>query len=412
MTPDHTHVDWKALSGLPILTAEAGDLDVVELIQHRLIPPRLRLKHSAPGELGSGDSMLIRDVEATPLLLGTLESGLLTVQSLRPVASTGGTDSDDSDEPTELAVIVRGQPDPADMVRVDALIAPRTRVAWLVLTGRTRAGRALLGGIPDMMGARPRGMHRMIRVPWPAPGSCTLFERPGLPAASRLAEAYLARHYVVVGDGPGDDQPHVGRGGTVVFFTGLSGSGKSTVARALHDALEHRSSREVTLLDGDDVRRKLSAGLGFDPAGRAANVERVSWVAALLARHGGIAITALIAPFIEGRTAARAMAADHSDFLLIWVSTPLDECERRDRKGLYAQARAGQLTNFTGIDSPYEAPDDADLVTGHHRGRRQRGGRAGDFRTGAARATPWRFLRPKSDARARGGYHMAGADRI
>jgi len=148
----------------------------------------------------------------------------------------------------------------------------------------------------------------------------------------------------------------------VVFLTGLSGSGKSTVAKALHDTLEQRTDREITLLDGDDVRRLLSAGLGFDVAGREANVRRVSWVAAQLGRHGGIAITALIAPFAAGREEARRFAEVGADFLEVWISTPLPECERRDRKGLYAQARAGQLPNFTGIDSPYEEPGDADLV--------------------------------------------------
>lgn len=148
----------------------------------------------------------------------------------------------------------------------------------------------------------------------------------------------------------------------MLFFTGLSGSGKSTVAKAVHEALELRTEREVTLLDGDDVRRLLSAGLGFDAAGREANVRRVSWVAALLARGGGIAITALIAPFAKGRAEARGFAEPESTFLEVWVSTPLEECERRDRKGLYAQARAGKIPEFTGISSPYEAPTHADVV--------------------------------------------------
>ena len=148
----------------------------------------------------------------------------------------------------------------------------------------------------------------------------------------------------------------------MIFFTGLSGSGKSTVAKSLRDALEQRSDREITLLDGDDVRRMLSAGLGFDVTGREANVRRVSWVAAQLARHGGIAITALIAPFAEGRAQARKMALDGADFLEVWVSTPLEECERRDRKGLYARARAGQLRGMTGIDDPYEEPVNAELT--------------------------------------------------
>jgi sulfate adenylyltransferase len=149
--------------------------------------------------------------------------------------------------------------------------------------------------------------------------------------------------------------------GAVVLFTGLSGSGKSTIARALADGLED-DGRRVTLLDGDEVRQHLSAELGFDAASRERNVERIGWVAALVARHGGIAVAAPIAPFAVSRARVRAMAEPHGPFLLVWVSTPLEVCEARDRKGLYARARAGEVADFTGISSPYEVPADADLV--------------------------------------------------
>jgi len=368
MAADNPEIDWAEIARLPVIVAEAGDLDVVELVQRRLVVPRLRLTHAAMAMLNDIGTVVVRDVEATPLLLGRFGSGLLEVSPLRAVvpADTDPAETDtvagEADSAADLAVVVRGGPSTADLIRVDALLAPHTSVVWLVLCGRTRAGRRLLGEVPDVVARRPRGHHRIVRVPWPTPGSRGVFERPRLPSAAVLAEAYAARHFVVVGEVPGSDLPRRDRGGTVVFFTGLSGSGKSTVARALRDAVEHRSDREVTLLDGDDVRRMLSAGLGFDTAGREANVRRVSWVAAMLARHGGIAITALIAPFAEGRAEARRMARDGADFVLVWVSTPLDECERRDRKGLYARARAGELPEFTGIDSPYEVPDDADLV--------------------------------------------------
>jgi sulfate adenylyltransferase len=152
------------------------------------------------------------------------------------------------------------------------------------------------------------------------------------------------------------------RGGAVVFFTGLSGSGKSTIARALADDLEDRDPRLVTLLDGDAIRRHLSADLGFDAASREANIGRIAYVASLVAAHGGIALAAPIAPFAGGRQLARSLAQPHGDFLLVHVSTPLEVCEARDRKGLYAQARAGLIADFTGISSPYEEPDDADVV--------------------------------------------------
>ncbi|MGC1210932.1 MAG: adenylyl-sulfate kinase [Micromonospora sp.] len=151
--------------------------------------------------------------------------------------------------------------------------------------------------------------------------------------------------------------------GLVVFLTGLSGSGKSTIARGLADALREGGDRTVTLLDGDVVRRELSKGLGFSKADRDTNVRRISWVAAEIARHRGVAICCPIAPYAAGRAAAREMAtAAGAGFLLVHVATPLEVCEQRDRKGLYARARAGLLTGMTGIDDPYEAPTDADVV--------------------------------------------------
>ncbi|MFT3860726.1 adenylyl-sulfate kinase [Micropruina sp.] len=367
MTPERNPaaatVDWAQIAALPTVTADAGDLDVVELVQRDLIAPTLRFSHAALAVLGAVDTVVINDPESTPLLLGRLRAGLLEVTTLRSVARLDGEAASLAEAgPFDLAVVVCGMPSTADLVRVDALTAPHSRVLWLVLAGHTRAGRQLLADLPGVVDARARGAHRIVRVPWPTAGSRGVFERPRLPTPKALAEAFGVKHFVVVGELPGADVPRHDRGGTVVFFTGLSGSGKSTLAKALRDFLEQESQREVTLLDGDDVRRMLSAGLGFDTAGREANVRRTSWVAALLARHGGIAITALIAPFAEGRAEAARMARDGADFLQVWVSTPLAECERRDRKGLYARARAGELANFTGIDSPYEPPDDADLV--------------------------------------------------
>jgi sulfate adenylyltransferase len=151
------------------------------------------------------------------------------------------------------------------------------------------------------------------------------------------------------------------RRGLTVFFTGLSGSGKSTVARGLADAVVERGGRTVSLLDGDVVRRLLSSGLTFSKADRDLNIRRIGYVAAEVTRHGGLAICAPIAPYASTRAEVRRMVEAVGDFLLIHVSTPLEECERRDRKGLYAKARAGLIPEFTGISDPYEAPDDAAL---------------------------------------------------
>ena len=157
-------------------------------------------------------------------------------------------------------------------------------------------------------------------------------------------------------------RPPRAKRGLAVFFTGLSGSGKSTIARGLAEALTERGDRTVSLLDGDHVRRLLSAGLTFSRADRDLNIARIGYVAAEVARHGGIAICAPIAPYAEARAAVRRMVTEVGDFLLIYVSTPVDVCAARDRKGLYAKARAGLITGFTGVSDPYEEPRDADLV--------------------------------------------------
>jgi sulfate adenylyltransferase len=158
------------------------------------------------------------------------------------------------------------------------------------------------------------------------------------------------------------DRPPRRTRGLVLFFTGLSGSGKSTIAHGVADALLETGERTVTMLDGDVVRRELSAGLGFSKKDRDMNVRRIGWVAAEAARHGGLAICCPIAPYAAGRATARQLAAEAgAGFMLIHVSTPLEVCEARDRKGLYAKARAGLLKGLTGIDDPYEAPTDAEL---------------------------------------------------
>ncbi|GAB3661913.1 hypothetical protein GCM10027596_22600 [Nocardioides korecus] len=157
-----------------------------------------------------------------------------------------------------------------------------------------------------------------------------------------------------------EDQPDEGERGLVVFFTGLSGSGKSTLARALHDLVLEDGRRTVTSLDGDVVRRHLSAGLTFSREDRETNIARIGWVAAEIGRHRGLAICSPIAPFDGTRRQVRAMVEDAGGaFVLVHVATPLEECERRDRKGLYAKARRGEIPEFTGISSPYDEPTDA-----------------------------------------------------
>ncbi|MGN0063880.1 MAG: adenylyl-sulfate kinase [Nocardioides sp.] len=155
------------------------------------------------------------------------------------------------------------------------------------------------------------------------------------------------------------DQPAPADQGLVIFFTGLSGSGKSTLAQALMDKVLEQGLRTLTSLDGDVVRRNLSKGLSFSKEDRETNIRRIGWVAAEISRHGGLAVCSPIAPFDATRKEVRAMVDEAGGaFFLVHVATPVEECERRDRKGLYAKARAGEIPEFTGISSPYETPED------------------------------------------------------
>ena len=149
--------------------------------------------------------------------------------------------------------------------------------------------------------------------------------------------------------------------GFTVFFTGLSGSGKSTVANALLVKLLEMGGRPVTLLDGDVVRKNLSSELGFSKEHRDLNILRIGYVASEITKNGGIAICAPIAPYASVRKQNRDLISGAGGYMLVHISTPLEVCEQRDRKGLYAKARAGIIKEFTGISDPYEVPEDADL---------------------------------------------------
>jgi sulfate adenylyltransferase len=152
------------------------------------------------------------------------------------------------------------------------------------------------------------------------------------------------------------------RQGLTIFFTGLSGSGKSTIANVLVTKFLEAGGRPVTLLDGDLVRKHLSSELGFSKEHRDINIRRIGYVAAEITKNGGIAICAPIAPYDTVRKQVRAMIDAVGGFILVHVATPLEICEQRDRKGLYAKARAGIIPEFTGISDPYEEPKDAQVV--------------------------------------------------
>jgi adenylylsulfate kinase len=156
-----------------------------------------------------------------------------------------------------------------------------------------------------------------------------------------------------------DKEALLGQKGVMLWFTGLSGSGKSTVAVALEREL-HRRGRLCRILDGDNIRSGINANLGFSEADRKENIRRIAEVSKLFVDTGIITIAAFISPTEEMRQMA-AEIIGRNDFKEIYISTPLEECERRDVKGLYAKARLGEIKNFTGISSPFEAPMNPDL---------------------------------------------------
>ena len=148
--------------------------------------------------------------------------------------------------------------------------------------------------------------------------------------------------------------------GFVVWLTGLSAAGKSTIGAIVAGELEERGVL-VDVLDGDVVRTHLSKGLGFSKEDRDANIERIGWVASRLSRAGAAVVVSAISPYDDARRRARGLVEEHGMFVLVHVATSLEECERRDPKGLYAMAHAGEITGFTGVDDPYEPPADAEL---------------------------------------------------
>jgi adenylyl-sulfate kinase len=149
-------------------------------------------------------------------------------------------------------------------------------------------------------------------------------------------------------------------GGFTLWFTGLSGAGKTTIAHLVGPELERRG-HVVEYLDGDTVRTNLSKGLGFSKEDRDTNIERIGWVAARLARHGAAVIAAAISPYEETRSKARALVEEWGTFVEVHIATSVNECARRDVKGLYEKAFKGEIKGFTGVDDPYEEPSNPEL---------------------------------------------------
>ena len=149
--------------------------------------------------------------------------------------------------------------------------------------------------------------------------------------------------------------------GFTVWLTGLSGAGKTTIGHAVAAELDRRGLH-VEVLDGDVVRTHLSKGLGFSHEDRDTNIERIGWVASRLTRHGAAVVVAAISPYDGTRKRVRALVEEQGPFVEVWVKASVEECARRDVKGLYAKAFAGEIKGFTGVDDPYEEPSDPEIV--------------------------------------------------
>ncbi|MEU8102365.1 adenylyl-sulfate kinase [Nonomuraea muscovyensis] len=328
-------------------------------------PVTLRL----PDEVAPGDEVTLLDPEGVPLAVLTVtERGHdgLAAGPVRPLGApehgpfarlhrTPAKVREELGGRAALAVTMRGPLD--DLTEITATAKELDAVVLLLPLSYGEPG-------PAVVRAALRAKERLPADTLVVPVPLAPRDEPEIDLELRehVATAYGAAEHLAGPEPvsiPGP--PH--RRGLVVFFTGLSGSGKSTIARGLRDALLELGTRTVTHLDGDVVRALLSKGLTFSKADRDLNIRRIGFVAAEAARHGGLAICAPIAPYAATRDEVREMVESvGADFLLVHVATPLEECERRDRKGLYAKARAGLIPEFTGVSDPYEEPDDADLV--------------------------------------------------
>lgn len=377
-------------------TPTGRELDDVELLRMGLFgspsrfegadgPMRLCLTPEVAEQAVQADGIEITDAEGVPLAVVSIEGTAPTcvghvgvVGTVRPLRGNSrrafsrlyvSPSATRTVLPTETVTVpVDAALTSADLDEIRGLGRP---VLFLVLTGvgtprglsapgLIRATLAAAAGLADAtVYAVPLGSRPTVRSDEAFRAEVVRAYAPGPEVWTPRGMGALSTEVAAVVD---QDRPAGLKRGAVVFFTGLSGSGKSTIAQALCNHLIETGGRSVTLLDGDQVRRNLSSGLTFSREDREKNIERISWVAAEVARHGGLAVCCPIAPFDRTRKFARQLAEEGgAAFVLVHVSAPLDVCADRDRKGLYARAKRGEIADFTGISSPYEVPEDADL---------------------------------------------------
>ena len=380
----------EAASGLPREILDDNEIDYLELCLRGYVPPAAhpRMQPLQPCELLDQEGTAVARWDGVTLTgLRPLADGVGPAWS--PHLRRGAADVSQSEMTTLLvpfaAPLSTEQLHHAASVALHAqadagspeLPARRARLLIAVLVSRLAPTRGVIGGgtLVDLAeeakrmikDANPLLECEILVLPWPRT------DAPSLEALAQQLGATSITPSTDVDDGTLTEFPPQAtaalraasnpekHGGAVILFTGLSGSGKSTISRALANALRD-FHLHTELLDGDELRRRVSQHLGFDRASRVQNVMNIARVAAEAAAGGAIAIAAPIAPFHEARSAAREIVAGKVPFIMIYISTPLEVCEARDRKGLYARARTGEIAEFTGISSPYEPPDDADLT--------------------------------------------------
>jgi sulfate adenylyltransferase len=369
-----------AAAGLPEVAVDPAEAGKIDLVASGAVAPDRTVTLRLP--LGSsptpGEGLALRDLEGVLLAVLAVRSAEPGAESTTVAGELTAARRPDRPDYPEL------RPSPGDVRRllaagdwpemVTALAGELPPTAAALATELADAGGRLLAlafapGAPDDPAhhARVRAWRRVV-----APhGDAVLLivvpaELPPDPERAAAVSELVARNHgaarvVAVAEPDAAAAELPASGGATVLFTGLSGSGKSTIAgRLLVQLLE--TGRTVSLLDGDVVRTHLSKGLGFSRADRDTNVLRIGFVASEVTKHGGIAICAPIAPYDTTRQAVRAMVERYGRFVLVHVATPVEVCEARDRKGLYAKARAGEIPEFTGVSDPYEAPTDADIV--------------------------------------------------
>ena len=368
---------------LPQYHPSPRELDDLELLTSGAVSPTTRFNEpgspitlTLPPEL-TGTEVELVDPEGLPLARVTADGEVtaLTHAQFGPFRRLYLTPAEARAEHAGATFVP--VTDALDEHQVARLAAVEGRVVLVALVGHGTSALSPVGLLRASLAAAARLLDAaVVAVPLAAHGHADQDHALGVQVMTAYAgddpvlglteegdeadEAPLSDEIAAIVD---FDRPPPGEQGVVLFFTGLSGSGKSTLAQAVMDRLLEEGSRTITSLDGDVVRRNLSAGLTFSREDRETNIRRIGWVAAEISRHGGLAVCSPIAPFDATRKQVRQMVADAGGaFFLVHVATPLEECERRDRKGLYARARRGEIPEFTGISSPYEEPADAALV--------------------------------------------------